>query len=78
MKTTRKYKGGGMNSFTIGISDTLQLQVTHTEDGLRRGWIVLGCTLGGPRIMLAQREVRATAQAFALLADLLDAEQANE
>ena len=74
MQTTRKYKGGGMNSLTIGISDTLQLQVTHTQDGLRHGWITLDCLLGGPRIMLVSREVRATAQAFTLLADLLDAE----
>ena len=63
-----------MNSFTIGISDTLQLQVAEAQDGLRNGWITLDCTLGGPRIMLVPHEIRATAQAFALLADLLDAE----
>ena len=82
MKTTRKYittKGETrMFSLTIGISSTLELQITNTRQGLQHGKVALVVVPGEREIAICRSEVRATADAFALLADLLDAEEKND
>ena len=91
MQTTRKYitKQGEskMISLTIGISSELELKITNTQKGLQHGNITLGVTdarlhsqveLVNWDIEIAQKEVRAIADAFAFLADLLDKEKKND
>ena len=91
MQTTRKYiteQGESkMISLTIGISSGLQLKITDCTEGLQQGNVKLGMIdahvepsedLNGWDIEVAQKEVRAIANAFAFLADLLDAEAKND
>ena len=91
MQTTREYitKQGEskMISLTIGISSELQLRVVDTQEGLQRGNVTLEVPdarvhsqveLVSWDIIIAQREVRAIADAFTFLADLLDAEAKND
>ena len=82
MQTTRKYitKQGEskMISLTIRISETLQLQITDTQQGLQRGKIAVVVVPGERQIAIYRGEMRATANAFAHLADLLDAEAKND
>ena len=82
MQTTREYitKQGEskMVSLTIGISEALQLQVTGMQNSLRSGEIALNFIMGSTQIIIFPAEMRATANAFAHLADLLDAEAKND
>ena len=88
MQTTRKYitKQGEskMINLTIGISSKLELRITGTQEGLQHGNVTLKVPdarvytqvdLVNWDIDIAQKEVRAVADAFVFLADLLDAEE---
>ena len=83
MNTTRKYitKQGKskMISLTIGISRELQLKVTNIQNSLRCGGITFYSTANEiENVMVNQCDVRATANAFVFLADMLDAEAKND
>ena len=77
-----------MISLTIGISEELQLQVTEMQKGLRHGDISFSSLVDervttqpdmiGWDIKINKEEIRAIAQAFTHLADMLDAEKAND
>ncbi len=82
MQTTWKFElvsgKQKMISLTIGISEELQLQVTGMQNDLRSGEIALHFITGNTSIIIYADDMRATAQAFTHLADMLDAEETND
>lgn len=89
MQTARKYivtpEELKMIKLMIGISDELLLRVVDTQEGLRQGRVKLSipvarvCAVdenpGSWYVKIEQKEVRAIADAFTFLADLLDEEK---